>query len=158
MADQQLPDGKDYSCPSAPADSEGAKLLGIVLGTADRPEVSYISRDMDIPVAEVLKEIDPAVSPTRVLRFSAKCQNTGCGQFDGQSCRLGRDIAKMMAPADDLPPPCNIRKTCRWYAENGPSVCLRCSRVVTTVLSGDDLLMPIVDLGTVSVAAGTPAA
>ncbi len=145
MSDTLKSESRDYSCPSAPSNGEDAQLLGVVLGTPEKPEVVYVSRDVDASVDEVLGQVDPTILPTRILRFSARCQNGGCAQFDGHGCRLGRDIAKLMAPASDTPPPCNIRKSCRWYAENGPSVCLRCSRVVTTVTASDEL-MPIAEM------------
>lgn len=145
VSDTLKSESRDYSCPSAPADGEDAQLLGVVLGTAEKPEVFYVSKDVDVSVGDVLDQVEPTILPTRIFRFSARCQNGGCAQFDGQGCRLGKDVANLMAPVTQSPPACNIRKSCRWFAENGPSVCLRCSRIVTTVTAGDEL-MPIAEM------------
>jgi hypothetical protein len=36
------------------------------------------------------------------------------------------------AAVDDIAP-CPIRKTCRWFAQEGKAICLRCAGVVTAV-------------------------
>ncbi len=139
---------KEYSCPSASPDGRDVKLLGVVLASADEPQVSYVSQSVGVLVEDALRQVDAGVLPTRILRLSAKCERGACAQFDGHGCRLGRNIAEKVAPVESSLPACNIRRTCRWYAENGPAVCLRCSRVVTTVLSSDDIFVPIIDMST----------
>lgn len=111
------------------------------MGDVAEPRVAYLGKDVVVS-AETIRSVG-GVSPTRVFRFAGKCESGGCGQFKNGSCRLGADILKGLEPVSDRLPACTIRGTCRWFAENGPAVCLRCASVVTTVTSGDALLGPI---------------
>lgn len=133
---------EEYSCPSAQPDSRDARVFGIVGGSVGEPRVSYLEKGVDV-LPDVLETID--VSPTRVFRFSAKCENAMCGQFRDGGCRLGKDIVRGVEPVAEQLPACTIRGTCRWFAENGREVCLRCARVVTTVFRADTTLGPILN-------------
>ncbi|MBL8345292.1 MAG: hypothetical protein JNN03_07610 [Rubrivivax sp.] len=44
-----------------------------------------------------------------------------------------------LEPVVDHLPPCLLRATCRWRAERGPEVCLRCPQVATMVPEGGRL-------------------
>lgn len=131
----------DYSCPSAQPDMPDARVFGVVLGDVAEPRVAYLEKG--VAVTPEMLERTGGVSPTRVLRFAGACANSACGQFKDGGCRLGKDILKELAPAVDRVPPCTIRATCRWFAENGPDICLRCARVVTSVHESDEALAPI---------------
>ena len=137
-----MPDRTDtYSCPSAQPDTPEARVFGVVLGDVDEPRVAYLEKG--VTVAPETLEALGGVAPTRVLRFAGTCANGACGQFKDGGCRLGKDILARLAPATDRIPACTIRATCRWFAENGPPVCLRCARVVTTVHDSDTVLAPV---------------
>ena len=51
----------------------------------------------------------------------------------------GERVAHQLEPVVDTLPPCQIRSTCRWFAEQGRQVCLRCPQVITRVPSDDSL-------------------
>lgn len=129
------------SCPSAQPTQQDARVIGVVLGEIDRPEVAYLERDVAVTDEDLGALGD--VRPTRILRFAARCESSSCGQFKDGACGLGRAIAALVPSVDAKPPACSIRKTCRWFAENGPPICLRCSRVVTDALEGDAALMRV---------------
>lgn len=129
-----------YSCPSAQPDSEDARVFGVVLGEVDEPRVAYLEKGVAVS-QEMLDGVE-GVLPTRVFRFAGKCVNGACAQFKNGGCRLGGDVLTGLAPVNERIPACTIRATCRWYAENGPDVCLRCARVVTSV-GADAVLTPI---------------
>jgi hypothetical protein len=40
----------------------------------------------------------------------------------------------------DILPACQVRRSCRWYAEQGGAACRRCPQVVTMIPKLDDAL------------------
>lgn len=131
----------DRTCPSAQPHLKDARVIGVVLGEGATPRVAYLEKGVTVSVDDLESLAD--VRATRVLRFAARCESGSCAQFRDGACRLGRDVVAMVGQADSTPPACSIRRTCRWFAENGPSVCLRCSRVVTDPARDDAVLMTI---------------
>jgi hypothetical protein len=125
------------SCPSAQPDMAGARIFGIVSGTADEPRVAYL-KESAVVEPSALERLGP-VDPTRVFRFAATCEESQCVHFNGSRCTLAERIVAKLAPVVDALPPCLIRPTCRWYAERGAEACLRCPQVVTQVPTGDAL-------------------
>lgn len=116
-------------CPSAPHQHPEAKLLGVVLEEDGEAQVAYLEKDTDVPDnfdAEAL-----GIDPGHALRFSAPCANKGCGQWRDGGCGLGKAIIEQLKPVVDVAPACTLRKTCRWFAENGTASCLRCPQITT---------------------------
>lgn len=124
-ADQPL------SCPSAQPDMVDAHAFGIVSGTAAEPQIAYLKHNAEVTPAMMAELGD--LDPTRVFRFSARCESTRCAQFADGQCGLGQRIAAQLPPVVAALPSCQIRATCRWHAENGDSICFRCPQVVTVV-------------------------
>ncbi len=125
MAEEQ----SDLNCPSAQPEMEGALVLGIVEEREGHQEVSYLEaqRDVDQQVLDLAK---PLV-PTEVFRFAAKCVTSKCQHFDGGTCNLASRIAKLTDEVVTSAPKCVIRKTCRWYRQEGIEICFRCPQVTT---------------------------
>lgn len=119
----------EVQCPSARPDMEGARLLGLVEGTAENPRLAYLKRPE--PVREDLLALAGSRSPTRVFRFAAPCAGDSCQHFDGTSCRLARRIVERMPEAVTSPPVCALRPACRWWRQEGEAACRRCPMVVT---------------------------
>lgn len=116
-------------CPSAPAQAGESVVIGIVLGTAEAPRVSYL--EAPVPVtAEILAKTAP-VPPNRVLRTAAHCAEGACGHYDGADCTLATRLVAKLEAAVDRPPPCAIRPTCRWWRQEGKAACLRCPMIAT---------------------------
>ena len=126
--------GRDYSCPSAQPDMEDARIFGIVSGTAEAPRVAFLKAGARVGEHELAK-LGP-INPTHVFRFTGKCEEGRCAQFRDGHCSLGKRIATGLAAVVDALPPCTIRPTCRWFAEEGENVCYRCPQVVTLVSEG----------------------
>jgi len=126
-------DGADppLSCPSAQPDMVDAHPFGIVSGTVQEPRVAYLKRDAKV-TPEMMAELGD-LDPTRVFRFSGRCESSRCAQFEEGQCGLGKRIAAQLAPVVMALPSCQIRATCRWHEENGDSICFRCPQVVTVV-------------------------
>ena len=141
MADAR--DARDHDCPSAQPDMAGARPFGVVSGTVTETRVAFFKKDalqhfdwrerFDVPEA------------TQLFRFAARCEKSACGHYDGidHRCSLGQRVATVLPPVTDALPPCLIRPTCRWHAEQGASVCLRCPQVVTMIPAGDGPLQSV---------------
>ena len=108
-----------------------AHAFGIVSGTAAEPQIAYLKRSAVVS-PEMMAELGD-LDPTRVFRFSARCESSNCAQFEGGRCGLGQRIAAQLPPVVAALPSCQIRATCRWHEENGDSICFRCPQVVTVV-------------------------
>ncbi len=121
--DQQL------DCPSAPHQHPEARLLGVILEEDGEARVAYLEKDVAVP--DDFKPASLGVDPGFALRFSAPFANMGCGQWREGGCGLGKAIIDQLAPVVDVAPACTLRKTCRWYAENGTASCLRCPQITT---------------------------
>lgn len=115
----------------------GARAFAVVGDTRDRPRVAYLKKDAVVDEA-MLAELGD-IAPTRVFRFAAACEESGCAQYRDGCCSLGRRLAEQLDPVVDALPSCQIRPTCRWHAEQGGAACLRCPQVVTLVPHGSAL-------------------
>lgn len=118
-------------CPSAQPDWEGARVIGVVGGTPERPETAYL--DQAQPVTQEILDLAGPVAPAEVFRFAAPCANSACGHYDGaeQKCRLAEKTVRWVEQAVDNLPKCSIRVSCRWWQQEGPAACRRCPQVVT---------------------------
>ncbi|MFC4160507.1 hypothetical protein [Chitinimonas lacunae] len=116
-------------CPSAPWQSEGAQIIGIVGGSADAPEVTYLKEAVS-PTAELVERLGD-VAPEEVFRVAAPCAKSSCMHHDGHHCSLVTRIVEAVPVVFDRLAPCAIRATCVWWAQEGREACKRCPQVVT---------------------------
>lgn len=116
-------------CPSAPASASDARVFGLVRGQAEARRVAYLTDPIPM-TGEIEASVSPA-TPNEVLRTTAPCAGKGCLHFDGKDCTLITRIAAMLPAVVERPPPCTIRKDCRWWHQEGVAACLRCPQVVT---------------------------
>jgi len=123
-------------CPSAQPEMKECRVLGVVGGTAERPELAYLNQLL--PVTEELLRMAAPVKPTEVFRFAARCEEKACRHFDGASCRLATRIVQILPAVTPGLPACIIRPTCRWYQQEGNAACLRCPQVVTQTYEASD--------------------
>jgi hypothetical protein len=123
------PSDEALLCPSAQPQMPDAQVLGVVSGGAGRPLVTYLSERV-AATPELLAQAAPA-APGEVFRLAARCETSRCIHFDGQQCRLATRIVAMLPEVAENLPPCIIRKTCRWYRQEGRAACARCPQVVT---------------------------
>lgn len=127
------------SCPSAQPDMRDARIFGVRSGTEDAPRTAYLERDVE--VADALVDGLEGVEPTEVFRYAARCEESRCSHFDGERCTLARRLRDFLQPVARTLPPCTVRATCRWYAEEGEEICFRCPQVVTLSIGSDDLAL-----------------
>ena len=117
-------------CPSAPGYAEDARIIGIVGGTADGPEVAYLSHPLSIQDDAVRSILVNDANPTEYLRLAAICQSS-CTHFSGSHCRLVERLVNILPVVVNGLPECGIRANCRWFREHGREACVRCPQVVT---------------------------
>jgi hypothetical protein len=118
-------------CPSAQPDMDEAHVLGVLEDRDEGLQLSYLVEPVRV-TDEILAQTGD-VSPTRVFRFAATCEEKSCSHFDGVNCRLASRIVEGLSPVVDKLPPCRIRMKCRWFAQEGAAACLRCPQVVTEI-------------------------
>jgi hypothetical protein len=106
-----------------------ARVFGIVTGPEDAPNVAWLERAL--PVTEELLAKTAGIEPQRVFRIAVACQESRCVHFDGANCKLAQRIVDLLPPVATAIPPCPIRPTCRWFAQEGRAACLRCPQVAT---------------------------
>lgn len=123
------PSNRKILCPSAQPEMTGSVAFGVVGGTAAEPRVSWIEKP--VPVTEEILALTGEVPPTQVLRIAAPCQENACCHFDGTDCRLATKLVQLMPAVTQSLPPCQIRKDCRWYAQEGRAACAVCPQIVT---------------------------
>jgi hypothetical protein len=116
-------------CPSAACSTSGS-LLGVVQG--DRT-VALLDTPVKISEAFIEKAREQG-EPEKRFRFVDKCIKSGCGQWTGKSCGIINELAEsnpsIKSDNEELPP-CFIRRTCRWFSQEGGKACKICLFVVT---------------------------
>jgi len=132
----ELDETKPLLCPSAQPEMKGCRVLGVVGGTAERPELAYLNQPL--PVTEEVLRLAGPVKPTEVFRFAAHCEEKACRHFDGARCQLATRIVQILPAVTEGLPACIIRPTCRWYQQEGKAACLRCPQVVTQTYEASD--------------------
>lgn len=142
-----------HDCPSAQPDMKGARVFGVLSGSEEAPRVAYLKPGARIAQSMLARLGN--VAPTQVFRFAATCEEGRCTHFDGARCKLGERVATQLVSVVDTLPPCQIRASCRWFAEQGGAVCLRCPQIVTAV-SHDDPLSRIAASSDVAAASESP--
>ena len=118
-------------CPSAQPDWEGSRVIGVIDGTTETPEVAYLTESQ--PVTDELLALARPVAPAEVFRFAATCKGGGCSHFSTEQhrCKLVEKIVRWAPAVVEKLPACTIRASCMWWDQEGKSACMRCPQVVT---------------------------
>lgn len=124
-------------CPSAQPDMADAQILGVIRADTAEPRLAYLNERV-AATAELMAAAAPAL-PGEVFRLAAKCEESKCTHFHAGACRLASRIVDMLPEVTDSLPPCVIRKSCRWFHQEGRAACLRCPQIVTASWQPDDL-------------------
>ena len=124
-----------FDCPSAQPDMEGARPFGVISGTPKETRIAFFKKSA-LDAFDWRGQFGTS-DATRLFRFGARCDESKCGHFDGSRCKLGARVKAGLQPVVDALPSCLIRPRCRWFAEQGGDVCLRCPQVVTMIPEAD---------------------
>ena len=139
-------------CPSAQPGMADAQVLGVVSREGVEPRVEYVGGR--VPATDAVLGLAAPRPPTEIFRLSARCEERRCTHFDGERCQLAVRIVGMLPEVTAWLPACNIRRGCRWYAQEGSAACLRCPQVVTSNAAASDLVATVAGAGTSGVAPG----
>lgn len=107
-----------------------ARPFGVVCGAGAEARVAFFRKSTLGGFAWQAHFTDREAA--RALRFGARCEGRDCGHFDGagRRCALGERLHLETQPVVDQLPSCLIRSGCRWFAERGAGICLRCPQVL----------------------------
>jgi hypothetical protein len=129
-------------CPSARSEQPESQIFGVVGGTVAAPMVNYLKETQGS--SEYLAKLDGTkITPEEVFRIAAPCDEKGCQHFDGQDCRLAMRVVEQLPAVIDGLPPCAIRRSCRWWQQEGKDACFRCPQVVTDHHNPSDLVIDV---------------
>ena len=127
-ADEQAP----ALCPSARAEP-GATLLGVI---GVDGQVAYLKTKLEID-QDFIDEASEYGAPEERFRFSGKCVEGKCMQWDNGASRCGvlDGVAPLLGRGDAEAPlqPCVIRGACRWFRQDGAAACRICPGVITEI-------------------------
>jgi hypothetical protein len=129
----QAPSLARCDCPVARPDMADARPFGIVSDAAGPTRIAFFKKTTLGGFA--WRGHFSSVEASRALRFGARCAEHGCAHYDGRHCALGDHVDRHLGPVVDQLPPCLIRASCRWFAERGAGVCLRCPQVFSSAMS-----------------------
>jgi hypothetical protein len=120
---------QNKTCPSS-LGQVGSNLLGVVNPSGT---IGFFKDPVEV-TPEFLEEAGDIDSIERRFRFSNKCIQSGCKQWTGKECGVIKAVLALDSiPATNDLPDCSIRKTCRWYSQEGAAACNGCRYVVTNV-------------------------
>jgi len=120
---------QNKTCPSA-VGQVGSNLLGVVNPNGT---VGFFGAPIEI-TPEFLEDAGDSESLERRFRFSSKCVQSGCKQWTGKECGVIKAVLALETiPANNDLPDCSIRKTCRWFSQEGAAACNGCRYVVTNI-------------------------
>ncbi len=115
------------TCPSSPLHRR-ANVLGLVRRSG---RVQFLGDPL--PVNEEFIQI--AVKGRSVgqrFRFSGPCLKCCCAQWQDGGCSVAVETMSRAQPeavTSELPE-CGIRATCRWFAQEGATICRACPEVL----------------------------
>lgn len=126
-------------CPSAPV-AEEAQLIGIVRGDGT---VGFLGRPLTIDSAFVAVA-NEGRDPAARFRAASPCLRSGCVHWADGSCGVASAARAIDAPpTGDSLPRCGIRRSCRWFSQEGVHACAVCPRVVTSAAPSDSEQPPL---------------
>ncbi len=127
-------------CPSAPIRSQDGRLFAVNRIEADAFITDYLPRA--IPMDDTILAMTGDTSPEFVLRVASRCIEAACVHWSDARCNLVDAVIDDLLPSEvKALPRCAIRRSCRWFAQEGPQICRRCHQVARRerVSNGDGL-------------------
>jgi hypothetical protein len=130
--------GATLLCPSATLIGLDARVFGVLTGSAaEGLQVGYLAGALPA-TPELLAAAAPA-KPTEVFRAAAACVERSGQHFDGARCRLASRITFLRNPVVSALPRYVIRRTCRWFHQEGREACRRRPQVATERRNASEL-------------------
>src|SRR5215472_6131780 len=128
-------------CPSADPDDPQAAILGVVRRDEGTARVQILPQTL--PPETLTGHVPASLRRTEVLRFAAPCAEGACLHFDGERCQLADRIVALLPPVIERLPPCAIRRTCRWFSQEGAEACRRCPQIISETYTPSDVMREV---------------
>lgn len=131
-------DAKDsIMCPSNRC-KPGSKLLGI---RQDDGTVGILPETLPINKDFIDKVNNHERPPEQRFRFTNKCIENGCNQWNGQGCGVIDQVIQYLdkVTTSDALPKCSIRVQCRWFLQKGADACKICPYILTEITENEIL-------------------
>lgn len=130
MTDREEPSAEQQlTCPSAPAEV-GARVLSV---RSPEGVAEYLVTDLRV-TPDFLEALSAVPNVDGRFRFASSCVSSACAQWQDGRCSVPSKSAEVIAqlPSDADLPRCSIRASCRWFAQEGKTVCLTCPLITRT--------------------------
>ncbi|HEY7406527.1 MAG TPA: nitrogen fixation protein [Candidatus Angelobacter sp.] len=118
-------------CPSAQPSLGNSMVLGTVNRLGAEPSVTLLEHPVKVTEGTILAFAGGQVRPTDVFRFAAPCEQCGCHNWSGSSCRVAERLVQILPASGSDLPRCKLRPVCQWFAQEGGAACARCPQVRT---------------------------
>jgi hypothetical protein len=114
-------------------------VIGVFVKGSSR--VNFVAEQLPVPVS-LARAAGPEVLALRA-RFAGRCITSGCKHWTGANCRLGEVVADIRVADNGQLPHCSIRKTCRWFLENGAMACNTCQHLRYLPMCDDEVVLDV---------------
>lgn len=118
-------------CPSHRC-KPGSRLLGV---RQEDGRVAILPEPFPVDNDFIEKVKNHPLLAEQRFRFTNKCIESGCGQWNDKGCGVVERMVKYLdqIPVDDILPACSIRPSCRWFSQRGADACRICPYVLTEI-------------------------
>lgn len=116
-------------CPSSNCKT-GSDILGV---RQDNGMVAILPQTLPINDAFIEKTTAHPISVQQRFRFTNKCIENGCRQWNGKGCGVIETVVRYLDKVPQIQnlQPCSIRPTCRWFSQRGSDACRICPYITT---------------------------
>lgn len=110
----------------------GSQLLGV---RQNDGTIAILPQTLPIDGQFIQKAKQHPISPERRFRFTNKCIEGGCKQWNGKGCNVAERVVQYIdsIAVNEKLPACSIRNNCRWHLQKGEEACMACSFVITEI-------------------------
>lgn len=110
----------------------GSKLLGV---RQNDGTTIILPNTLPIDDAFIEKVKQHPITPERRFRFTNKCIEGGCEQWNGKGCNVADKVVQYLEIIEESVnlPYCSIRTSCRWHAQKGDNACKICPYILTEI-------------------------
>jgi hypothetical protein len=123
-------DKNEILCPSSICES-GASILGVIDESGSLRRVSPL-----LPVTDEFVSLFRSSGSSDKFRFVGGCRAQECSRWVSGACAIAiamREGNDELRESEEKDHSCEIKDNCRWYKQEGNSVCLGCSRLATNI-------------------------
>ncbi|MCF2494299.1 hypothetical protein [Dyadobacter chenhuakuii] len=126
---------KKNSPPLCPAFS-GIKKSNL-LGILQHDKIALLPNPLELD-QDFIENLKNGSLPEQHFRFVSRCGTGECIQWKGQRCGVAAEVVNFVKSVknDDIPD-CSIRSDCRWYRQEGVSICKVCPYVLTDMKASE---------------------